>query len=70
MSNEQINEQIKNQILNQAEELENLLTDRISELYSLSGSIKGQFLQGARHTFIYYREFVWKIRDLAEKIKK
>ena len=63
------NEGIKDQILEQTKELEILLNDRISELYRLSDT-DGQFLQGARHAFIYYRDFVWKIRDLAREIKK
>jgi len=62
------NKEIKENILEQAEELEKLLTDRISELYNLSGAAQGQFFQGARHTFCYYRDYTWKIRDLARQI--
>jgi hypothetical protein len=64
------NEEIKEEILDQAMELEKLFDDRISELHNLSGAAQGQFLQGARHTFCYYRDFAWKIRDLARLIKK
>ena len=64
------NEGIKDQILEQTKELEILLNDRISELYELSGSTQGHPIQGLRHAFIYYRDFAWKIRDLAREIKK
>lgn len=62
-------EEIKKGILEQTEELDKLLTDRISELHTLAGTHQGQYLQGARHTFCYYRDFVWKIRDLARELK-
>ncbi|MBK7380488.1 MAG: hypothetical protein IPJ03_16155 [Ignavibacteriales bacterium] len=64
------NKEIKENIVEQAQELENLLTERISELYNLAGAAQGQFYQGARHTFCYYRDFLWKIRDLAREIKE
>ena len=64
------NKEIQKQILENAAELSKLLDDRITELYQLAGAAQGQFFQGARHTFCYYRNFVWKIRDLAEQINK
>ena len=38
--------------------LEDLLTDKISELH------KAQGFQTERHAFIYYREIVWSIKEL------
>jgi hypothetical protein len=64
------NKEIKEGIVEQAEELEKLLTERIAELYNLAGSAQGQFFQGARHTFCYYRDFTYKIKDLAREIKE
>jgi len=63
------NEEIKEGILDQADSLEKLLTERISELYQLAGASQGQSFQGARHTFRYYRDFVWKIKELAKELK-
>lgn len=64
------NKELQTEILENTDELSKLLDDRISELYNLSGAAQGQFFQGARHTFCYYRDFVWKIRDLARQIKE
>jgi len=63
------NKEIQCSILEQTKELEGLLNERIAELYDLRGAMEGQFLQGARHTFCYYRDFVWKISNLAKKLK-
>ena len=64
------NKELQKEILENTDELSRLLDDRISELYNLNGAAQGQFFQGARHTFCYYRDFVWKIRDLARQIKE
>jgi len=64
------NTEIKEDILEESKELEKLLTDRISELFQLAGTKQGQLLQGERHSFCYYRDFVWKIRDLAKQINE
>ena len=64
------NTEIKENILEESKELENLLTDRISELFGLKGTHQGQFLQGARHSFCYYRDFIWKIQKLAKQINE
>ena len=64
------NKELQKEILDNTDELSKLLDDRIVELYNLSGAAQGQFFQGSRHTFCYYRDFVWKIRDLARQIKE
>jgi len=63
------NKEIKEEILSQIEELESLLDDRIKELHELSGTVRGQFFQGARHSYCYYRDFVWKIKALLNQLK-
>jgi len=59
----------KEEILETVDELSKLLDDRISELHNLCG-VKENLLQGERHAFCYYRNYVWKIRDLARQIKE
>jgi len=61
--------EIKTGILETVDELNNLLDDRISELHNLCGA-KGSLLQTERHAFCYYRDYIWKIRDLARQIKE
>ena len=49
-------------IVESMDELESLLTDRISDLYEVKGGMQ------ARHCYIYYRELVWKLNDIIKKI--
>lgn len=43
--------------LEQIAELDNLLTDRISDMHEIKG------LMQARHVYIFYRKLLWDIRD-------
>ena len=49
-----VNERIK--------ELDNLLTDRISDLHGVKGG------QADRHAFVLYRMHLWGIRDKVEEL--
>lgn len=42
------------------DELEKLLTDRISDLYEVKGAMQ------ARHTFVLYRKLLWEAKYLID----
>jgi len=50
-----------NNVLEQIKELDDLLTERISDMYEIKG------LMQARHAYIYYRSLLWGIRNTIEK---
>ena len=50
------------EIFELANDLDSLLTDRISDLSNVKG------FQQSRHAYIYYRTFVWKIKDKLKKL--
>ena len=47
----------------EADELETYFTERIADLHEVKGLIQ------ARHAYIYYRSYVWRITQLINKIK-
>lgn len=50
------------ELLETIEELENLLTDRISDLHDVKMGMQ------ARHAYMYYRRLVWEIKRLTHDI--
>jgi hypothetical protein len=54
----EIEESKAGEIMEQITEFDKLLTERISDLHEVPGMMQ------ARHAYIFYREHLWKIRDL------
>jgi len=52
---------MKTNIEEKIKELDDLLTERISELHEIKGMMQ------ARHAYIFYRKLLWEIRDLVFK---
>lgn len=49
--------------LEELNELEKLLTERISDMYEIKGMMQ------ARHAYIFYRQKVYNTRDILKKIQ-
>jgi len=49
-----------NELLEKIKDLDDLLTDRISDFHEVKG------LMQARHAYMYYRKLLWEIRDIIE----
>jgi len=49
-----------NEALEKIKDLDDLLTDRISDFHEVKG------LMQARHAYMYYRKLLWEIRDIIE----
>lgn len=47
--------------IEELDELEKLLTERISDMYEIKGMMQ------ARHAYILYRQKVWNVRDILKK---
>jgi len=46
-----------NELMYLIKELEELLTERISDLHEIKGMMQ------ARHAYVFYRKLLWEIRD-------
>jgi len=49
---------------NTIQELDQLLTERISDLHQVKGGMQ------ARHAYIFYRNLVWQAKDAIDNVQK
>lgn len=49
-------------IKNAFDELDKLLTERISELHEVKGGMQG------RHAYLYYRSLLWETRNMVYEV--
>jgi ACT domain-containing protein len=49
---------------NTIQELDQLLTERISDLHQVKGGMQ------SRHAYIFYRNLVWQVKDAIDNVQK
>ena len=54
----EIEDQKAKNLLEKVDELDKLLTERISDLHEIQGMMQ------ARHAYIFYRKLLWEIKEM------